>query len=59
MYLKLDEQFVQYGVHDSFTIIEIANCIGNQTVKFLKDPSDETSTVSTLSMFDKNGRHFA
>jgi hypothetical protein len=38
MYLKLSCSFTTKN--EGYTILEIANCVGNQSTVFLSDPSD-------------------
>jgi hypothetical protein len=45
-YLKLSDSFSQ--ATDGFTVVEISNCIGNQSTHFLTDPEDLGSQVDSL-----------
>ena len=57
MYLKLSKQFT--NSNEGFTIVEISNCLGNQSVQFLTNPEQSRTSVEALIGFDKNGRQYA
>ena len=57
MYLKLDQSFLKYQT--GFTVIEIANCLGNQETEFLSDPENSHSVVEAMQSFTDDGRTIA
>lgn len=57
MYLKLDQSFIKYQT--GFTVIEVANCLGNQETEFLSDPENSNSAVEAMRHNTEDGRTIA